>query len=69
MKLSARNMLKGKVKTIKTGSVNDEVVVVPDDGGEIIAMITRQSAERLGLLEGKGVYAIVKASNVMIGTD
>ncbi len=69
MQISARNMLKGKVKSVKTGSVNDEVVVELPGGSEIVAIITKASAENLRLATGKEVYAIIKASNVMIGTD
>ena len=69
MKLSARNMLKGKVKTVKTGAVNDEIVIELPGGLEIVSIITKSSAESLGLAPGKEVYAIIKASNVMIGVD
>ena len=69
MKISARNVMKGKVKTVKTGAVNDEVVVELPGGSEIVSIITKSSAESLGLAPGKDVYAIIKASNVMIGVD
>ena len=69
MKISARNILKGKVKTIKTGAVNDEIVVELPGGAEIVSIITKSSAEGLGLAPGKEVYAIIKASNVIIGVD
>ena len=69
MKMSARNILKGKVKQVKTGSVNNEVVVELIGGAEIVSVITKESAENLGLAKGKEVYAIIKASNVMIGID
>ena len=69
MKISARNVLKGKVKTIKTGAVNDEIVVELPGGSEIVSIITKSSAESLGLAPGKELYAIIKASNVMIGVD
>jgi molybdopterin-binding protein len=69
MKISARNVLKGKVKTVKPGAVNTEVIVELSGGAEVVSIITKESAEKLGLAAGKEVYAIVKASNVMIGTD
>jgi molybdopterin-binding protein len=69
MKLSARNMLKGKVKQVKAGAVNTEVVIELPGGAEVVSIITKESAERLGLAPGKQVYAIVKASNVMIAID
>lgn len=69
MKISARNVLKGKVKQVKPGVVNTEVVVDLPGGGEVVSIITKESAEKLGLAPGKEVYAIIKASNVMIGID
>ncbi len=69
MKLSARNVLEGKVKKIVPGVVNSEVVIELPGGAEITSIITKTSAENLKLKEGSSVYAIVKASNVMIGTD
>lgn len=69
MKISARNTLKGKVKSVKTGAVNDEIIVELPGGAEIVSIITKTSAETLGLVPGKEVYAIIKASNVMIGID
>lgn len=69
MKLSARNVLKGKVKAVTTGTVNTEIVVELPSGEEIVSMITKDSAERLGLKVGKEVHAVIKASNVMIAVD
>ena len=69
MKISARNVLKGKVKQVTAGTVNSEVVVVTEDGTEIVSIITKESAKNLKLAKGKTVYAVIKASNVMIMTD
>ena len=69
MKISARNLLRGKVKSVKPGVVNTEVVVELSGGEMITSIITKESAERLSLAEGKEVYAIIKASNVMIATE
>lgn len=69
MKISARNVLKGKVTKVTPGAVNNEVTVELAGGGEVVSIITKSSAERLGLTEGKEVYAVIKASNVMIATD
>ena len=69
MKISARNVLKGKVKQVTPGSVNTEVVVELPGGLEIASIITRSSAERLGLARGKEVHAVIKASDVMLMTD
>ena len=69
MKLSARNILKGKVKQVKPGVVNTEVVIELPGGSEIVSIITKESADRLGLAAGKEAYAIIKASNVVIGVE
>lgn len=69
MKISARNVLSGKIKSIKPGAVNDEIVVKLPSGDEIVAIITKESSKGLKLSKNKKVYAIIKASNVMIGID
>ncbi len=69
MQISARNVLKGKVKKVTSGAVNSEIIVEVVGGVEMVSIITTSSAERLGLKPGKDVYAIVKASSVMIGID
>ena len=69
MKLSARNVLKGKVKSIVTGAVNTEIVIELPGGAEITSIITKTSAENLKLKEGSEAYAVIKASNVMIAID
>ncbi|MCG3161875.1 MAG: Molybdenum-pterin-binding protein 2 [Acidobacteria bacterium] len=69
MEISARNVLKGKVKDVNPGAVNTEVVIELSNGVEIVSIITKDSAERLGLTDGKAVYAVVKASDVMVATD
>jgi molybdopterin-binding protein len=69
MKISARNQIPGTVKMIKKGPVSTEVVIAIAGGNEIVSSITTTSAEKMNLREGSKVYAIVKASEVMIGTD
>lgn len=69
MKISARNVLKGKVKKIVAGAVNSEVSVELAGGTEVVAIITKASVDSLKLAEGKEVYAVIKASNVMIAVD
>ena len=69
MKLSARNVLAAKVRSVTHGSVNSEVVLEVGAGVELVSIITRSSAERLGLAPGKSVHAVVKASSVMVATD
>ena len=68
MKISARNQLSGTVKKIVPGAVNAEVTL--DCGGtEIVAIITSDSVQRLGLAAGKRAYAVIKASEVLVATD
>lgn len=67
--ISARNVLKGKVKKVTHGSVNSEILVEIEKGVEVVSIITKGSAESLDLKEGKEVYAVIKASNVMIATE
>ncbi len=67
MKISARNVLKGTVKSIKKGAVNAEVVLQLGKSVEIVSIITLESVRSLGLKKGAEAYAVVKASNVMIG--
>ena len=69
MKISARNVLKGKVISLTHGVVNTEVVVGLPGGAQIVSVITKSSAENLGLKEGSEVCAVVKASNVMLMTE
>lgn len=67
IKLSARNQLFGKVKEVKTGSVNSEIVVSLDGGDEIVAIVTCESEKKLGLIPGKKVTAIIKAPHIIVG--
>ncbi len=69
MKISARNLLKGTVKNVTHGAVNSEVILELPGGIELVSIITKTSAENLGLAKGKEVYAVIKASNVMLATD
>ncbi len=69
MKISARNILKGKVEEVKHGTVDTEVDGELPGGAEICSVITKRSAETLGLAKGKDVYAVIKATNVMIMVD
>jgi molybdopterin-binding protein len=69
MKVSARNILKGKVKGITPGAVNSEIIIELPGGLEITSIITKTSVENLQLTPGKEVYALIKASNVIIATD
>ena len=69
MKISARNVLKGKVKGVKHGSVNSEITIELTKAPQLVSIITKKSAQDLHLSKGKAVYAVIKASNVMVATD
>jgi molybdopterin-binding protein len=69
MRLSARNQLKGTVKKVEHGAVNSEVTIELADGIEVVAIVTKDSAELLKVSAGKAVFAVIKASDVMIATE
>jgi molybdopterin-binding protein len=69
MKLSARNILKGKVTNITKGAVAAEVQVDIGGGNTITSTITAQSVDRLGLKVGSEVSAVIKSSEVILGVD
>lgn len=69
MKISARNAFPGKVEEVRLGSVNAEVVVGIAGGARITAIVTKDSAESLGLVTGRAVTAVVKASSVLVMVD
>lgn len=69
MKVSARNVFNGTVKTINKGAVNAEVSLSLKGDTTITAVVTNGAIDNLGLKEGMDAYAIVKASSVVIGTD
>ena len=68
MKVSARNLIPGTVKKVTIGLVNAEVVIAAG-GVEIVSVITKESAEHMGLKEGAHVKAMIKASEIMVVTD
>lgn len=69
MKISARNLFKGIIKTIHLGAVNDEVELSLNDTLTITAIITHQSRQRLQLKEGDKAFALIKSSFVILATD
>ncbi|WP_172294699.1 molybdopterin-binding protein [Pseudoruegeria sp. HB172150] len=69
MKISARNVLQGKVLDIKEGPVNSQIRVDVGAGNVITSMITTDAARDLGITVGRQVHVIIKASEVMLGTD
>ena len=69
MKISARNVLKGQVKSVVKGAVNSEVVIELPGGVEIVSIITNTSVQNLGLSPGVDAVAVIKASNVMVAVE
>ncbi|KQQ85874.1 molybdopterin-binding protein [Aureimonas sp. Leaf324] len=68
MRISARNSLKGCIVSIEKGATTAHVRI--DVGGAIVtSAITNAAVEEMGLEEGREAYAVVKASDVMIGVD
>ncbi|MES0100228.1 molybdopterin-binding protein [Mesorhizobium sp. M0019] len=68
MKISARNILKGKITEIVKGATTSHVRI--DIGGSVVtASITNEAVADLGLETGKQAYAVIKASDVMVGID
>lgn len=68
MKLSARNQLKGKVIEVRKGATTSHVVIEIAAGARIMASITNEAVDELGLKPGDEAVAVIKASDVMVGT-
>ena len=69
MEFSARNQLKGTVKSVKTAGVMAEVVIELPDGQQVVSAITRGSVESMNIKEGDTVFAVIKSTEVMIGKE
>ncbi|OUL27890.1 molybdopterin-binding protein [Nostoc sp. 106C] len=69
LKVSSRNILKGVVKRVITGAVNTEVTLEIVHKVELTSMITRVSAEELGLSEGTEAYAVIKSNDIVIARE
>ncbi|MDJ0734059.1 MAG: molybdopterin-binding protein [Nostocaceae cyanobacterium] len=69
MKISARNNFKGTVKKIIPGIVSTEVTIEIAPGIEVVSVITKSSSDSLHLKVGNEVYAIIKATEVMVAVD
>jgi molybdopterin-binding protein len=69
MKLSARNLLKGKVVELTKGATTAHVRLDIGGGKIITASITNEAVDELNLKKGRSAYAVIKASNVMIAVD
>ncbi|OYO32546.1 TOBE domain-containing protein [Janthinobacterium sp. PC23-8] len=69
MKTTARNQFLGKVAQVKAGAVNDEVILALPGGQQIVAIVTRDSCESLGLASGVEAFALIKASSIILVLD
>jgi len=69
MKITARNILKGTVKTIKKGPISSTITLEVAPGVEITSSVTSDSVKALKLKKGQPAYAIIKASSVLVGVD
>jgi molybdopterin-binding protein len=68
MKLSARNMLKGRIVEVTKGTTTAHVKI--DVGGQIVtSAITNEAVDALKLAKGQDAYAVIKASDVMVAID
>ncbi len=65
-KISARNILEGRINRIIPGVVNDEVIIDLDVGNTVTSILTSEGVQRLGLVEGMTISAIIKASDVLL---
>ncbi len=69
MKTSARNQFVGTVTSVRSGAVNDEVEITLGGGQRIVAVVTQESTQSLGLRTKATAIALVKASSVLVATD
>jgi molybdate transport system regulatory protein len=69
MKISARNQLQGKISAVNLGSVNSEIEITLSSSDKVVAIVTNKSVQSLGLAPGKEVFALVKASSVLVLTN
>jgi molybdopterin-binding protein len=69
VKLSARNKLKGKIVEVKKGATTTHVRIDIGGGTAVTASITNEAADELKLANGQDAYAVIKASDVMVGVD
>jgi molybdopterin-binding protein len=66
MKISARNLLEGKIKDVRKGATTAHVEIELKGGETVISSITNEAVVELGLKKGTPAYAVIKASDVMI---
>jgi molybdopterin-binding protein len=69
MKITARNILKGQIKSVKKGPISSVVILEIAPGVEIVSSVTSDSVSALKLKKGQPAYAVIKASSVIVGVD
>ncbi len=69
MKISARNILKGKIVKVTKGQTTAHVVIDIGEGTLVTASITNEAVDSLKLADGMEAYAVIKSSDVMVGID
>lgn len=69
MRVSARNLFRGRINRVRKGVVNSEVRLSLPGGDAIVSIITNESVDDLRLAKGQEVYAVIKASSVLLGRD
>ncbi|AUS99007.1 transporter [Nostoc sp. CENA543] len=69
MEFNARNFLETTVKKVVPGAINTEITLELAPGVEIVSIITKSSAEKLQLTEGKQAYALIQSSDVIVAID
>ncbi|MGH7042529.1 MAG: TOBE domain-containing protein [Acetobacteraceae bacterium] len=67
MKLSARNQIAGTIKAVQPGATTTHVTIEISPAVTVMASITNEAAEELGLQPGMKAFAVIKASDVMVG--
>jgi len=66
MKISARNQIQGTIQSVESGPINAKITLVLDSPPKIVAVVTKEAVEELGLAEGSKACAIIKASSVLL---
>jgi molybdopterin-binding protein len=69
MKISARNILKGKITDVTKGHTTTHIVIDIGGGQTVVSSITNEAADELGLNKGQLAAAVIKASDVMVSVD
>lgn len=69
MKTSARNQFFGTVKSVQVGAINDAIEIAVAGGQTVVATVTRESTEELALEVGREVFALIKASSIILVSD